>query len=333
MLRPTALCVLIGLPLAALAAEPDVPSAAPPAAVADEAAPATEPAGESSADGNLLDRTRRGLRGGTEWAVREVDSWFGDRPFEQGGRVAGRIALRALWRQDQGADWLARFGIRVNLPNLRERGGYLFVGRDNEQEVVSDRPNAFKRDQLLLEETQDQQSFFAGLGAQLADAIALRAGFRGGLKPYAQARYQKVWQFGERSQLEFKETLFWTVNDGFGSTASGVYDFVPRPDLTLRWQSAATWTENNVGVQWGSSVGAYWRVGPLRQLSVEGLVNGQSGLGIGVNEYGVRARWEQPVYREWLTVEVVLGYFWPQASEFTPRTTALAIGAGVQMRF
>jgi hypothetical protein len=327
MLRPTALCVLIGLSIAGPAAAAEAQSKAVEPTESGQGAQAPDD------DGNVLDKTRRGLHDGTEYVVREVDSWFGKRPFEEGGRVAGRVALRALWRQDQGVDWLGRFGIRVNLPNLRDRGGFLFVGRDNEQEVVSDRPEAFKRNQLLIEETRDQQSFFAGLGAQLADAVALRAGFRGGLKPYAQARYEKLWHFGERSQLDFKETLFWTLNDGFGSTTSLVYDFAPRPDLTLRWQNAATWTENNVGVQWGTSIGAYWSLGSLRQFSVEGLVNGQSGLDIGVTEYGVRTRWEQPVYRDWLTAELIVGYFWPQASEFTPRTTAWALGAGVTMRF
>ena len=337
MLRPIAFSVLIGLPLATLGATPMPQEPAPQATEAQQPAsespPEGEPAAASSAeDDNLLDKTRREVRYGTEWVVRYIDGWFGDKPFEEGGKLAGRIGLRTTWRQDQGIDWLTRFAIRVDPPNLREKA-YLFIGRDNEKEVVSDRPEPFTRRQQLLPETRDEQSFFAGLGAQLADAVSLRAGFRGGPKPYAQARYLKFWEFSDRSQLEFRQTLFWTLDDGLGSTASFVYDRLVGPSLTLRWQSAATWTQDNVGVQWGSTAGAYRSFGFQRQLSVEGLVNGQSGIDIGVTEYGIRTRWEQPLYRDWLLIEVIVGYFWPQTSEFTSRTTAWAFGAGVQMRF
>jgi hypothetical protein len=77
----------------------------------------------------------------------------------------------------------------------------------------------------------------------------------------------------------------------------------------------------------------YRSFGFQRQFSLEALVNGESGLGVGVVEYGVRARWEQSVYRDWLLLEVILGHFWPRADEYSPRTSAWAAGAGLQMRF
>jgi hypothetical protein len=335
LLRPIAWIVLVGLSTPVVGADVDTPepaaAEAPPSIGA--APPGRPPAPNGGDDDNLLDTSRHELREATEWAVRTVDSWFGDLPFEQGGRVAGRIRLGTLWREDDGFDWLTRFSVRVNLPNLRAQGGYLFVGRDNERELVSDRPEAFTRRELLLQETRDDQSFFAGVGAQLADAIALRAGFRGGLKPYTQARYRKIWSLGARNQLEFKETLFWTLDDGFGSTTLLVFDHLLGPLHALRWQSAATWTQDNVGIQWGSTAGWYRSFGPQRQLSVEALVNGQTGIGIGVNEYGVRTRWEQPVYRDWLLAELNVGYFWPQSSELSPRTSTWALGVGLQMLF
>jgi hypothetical protein len=197
MLRPIALAVLIGLPSAAFGATPPLPESSPVTAEAppsDSERPADQQAAAADAgDNNVLDTTRGYVRGATEWVVRSVDSWFGEKSFEQGGRVAGRIGLSTLWRQDEGFDWLTRFAVRVHLPNLEDKGGFLFVGRDNEKEVVSDRPDTFTRRETLRQETRDDQSFFAGVGAQIADVFALRAGFRGGLKPYAQARYQKLW--------------------------------------------------------------------------------------------------------------------------------------------
>jgi hypothetical protein len=335
MLRPIALAVLIGLPSAAFGATPLPPEPVLPAADAaqSEAERAAEQPAAGAEDDNVLDTTRGYVRGATEWVVRGVDSWFGDKPFERGGRVAGRIGLGTLWRQDEGFDWLTRFAVRVRLPNLEDKGGFLFVGRDNEKEVVSDRPDTFTRRETLRQETRDDQSFFAGLGAQVADVLAFRAGFRGGLKPYAQARYQNLWELGQRNEIEFRETLFWTVDDGFGSTTALNFGHMVDPSLAVRWQSAATWSQETDGVAWGSSLGLYKGFGLQRQLTLEALVSGETGGDSEVSEYGVRTKWEQPIYKDWLLAEVILGYFWPRKDSVTERGRSWALGAGIQMRF
>jgi hypothetical protein len=281
---------------------------------------------------SALGATREFLRDTTEWVARRVDGWFGDKPFEQGGRVAGRVGLGALWRQDEGNDWLTRFAVRLDLPNIRE-AGFLFLGRDNEREVVSDRPEAFTRRQQLLQETREDQAFFAGLGAQVLDVVSLRAGLRSGVKPFVQARYRKDWDFGAHGSIEFRETVFWTLDDRFGSTTALNYGVELAPALVLRWQSAGTVAQESEGLEWASSVGLYRRFGDLRQLSLELLVNGQSGLDVDVGEYGWRARWEQPVHRDWLLGELILGHFWPRRNAISERGRAWAVGANLQLRF
>ncbi len=336
MVRPIALAVLIGLSTAASGAAPAAPDEAPRAAdmpaLGQSAADDPAPGDGYTESRNVLDTTRDYVHGAVDWAAREVDSWFGDKPFEQGGRVAGAIGLSFLWRQDEGIDWLTRFRVRLNLPNVRDKA-YFFIGRDNEREVITDRPDGFTRREQLREETRDDQSFFAGLGTQLGDLISLRAGFRGGLKPYAQARYRKLWDLGERNEAEFKETIFWTRDDGFGSTTALYFEHLLGPALALRWQAAATWAQETEGVEWGSSIGAYKGFGQQRQLSVEALVSGETGGDAEVSEYGVRTRWEQPIYKDWLLTELILGYFWPRRNSITERGRTWAVGAGLQMRF
>lgn len=297
--------------------------------VADSAADAPSTAADAD---NLLDKTRRYVYEATEWAARTVDSWFGDRPFEEGGRVAGAIVLSFLWRQDEGIDWLTRFRVRVNLPNVRDKA-YLFVGRDNERELVTDRPDGFTRRETLQQETRDDQSFFAGLGRQMSDQISLRAGFRGGLKPYAQARFDERWELGQRDAIGFRQTVFWTLDDGFGTTGSLDYGHLFSRALALRGQAAATWSQETDGVQWGSSVGLYRDFGFQRQLALEALVGGETGGEAEVSEYGLRTRWQQPVYKDWLLTELILGYFWPRKDSVTERGRTWAVGAGIQMRF
>jgi hypothetical protein len=91
----------------------------------------------------VIESARSSVRSTAEWLARGVDSWFGDRPFEEGGSVTdGRLSLSILRRQRENADIDLRFNARFRLPNLEQRI-YLFIGRDNPREVIADRPGSF----------------------------------------------------------------------------------------------------------------------------------------------------------------------------------------------
>ena len=296
-------------------------------ALAESEPPPTEDAG-------VLERTRETLRTTTESFARGLDSWFGDKPFDRDGRVSdGRFGLRTTWRQDRQFNFTLRFNARLDLPNLREYA-FLFIGRDNERELVTGRPVAFSRqEQLLAESARQDQSFFAGFGLTVLDAIELRAGIRRGYRPYTQARYRHAWTLTERDRIDFRETVFWTVSDGFGSTTAVSTEHAYSPALALRWLNAATLSQKTDGVAWSSSLGLFRGFGADRVLSAEALINGETGRDVDVSEYGVRTKWQQPVYRNWLIGEFIVGYFWPRQDAQTERGRTWAFGVGAQMRF
>jgi hypothetical protein len=294
-----------------------------------EAAPVDAPA-TSGVD--MLETGRARVRDTTERVARGIDGWFGHVPPDGSPRVvSGAIGLRTLWRQDAGWDLAGRFNARVDLPNLRDRA-YLLIGRENERDLVRDRPDAFNRQEQLLQERPGDRQFFVGLGLRVRDAIELRTGIRGGYKVYTQARLSHLWQLGERDRIEFRETLFWTIVDGVGSTTVLNYDHTFSRTLALRWLTAGTISQKSDGFGWWSSMGLYKVFGDLRLLSLEALVNGRPSR-VNVSEYGLRLRWEQPLYSDWLLGEFVVGHFWPREETFTERGRSWAAGFGVVMRF
>jgi len=103
--------------------------------------------------------------------------------------------------------------------------------------------------------------------------------------------------------------------------------------LASRWLSAATLTQKSRKFEWHSSLGAYRLFGEQRVLSLEALVTGRQGSGVGATDYGLQTRWEQPVHREWLLASVVVGHFWPRPDAASPRGRAWALGGGLKMRF
>ena len=282
--------------------------------------------------GVAIESARASVRSTAEWLARGVDSWFGDRPFEDGGKVSdGRASIGLLKREGEKPEFSLRFNARFRLPNV-ERQTYLFVGRDNPRELVSDQPGALSNQERLLAETREDRSFFAGFGRDLSDSVDLRLGFRG-VRPYAQARYRHGWEFGERNLVEFRQTLFWTVQDSFGSTTALSWESAYSPTLAARWLSAATITRDTRKLAWSSILGGYQSFGARRVLSLEALISGEEGTGVGPSDYGVQARWAQPVFEKRLLGEVVVGRFWPRKDVLTARDPVWALGGNLKMEF
>ena len=288
---------------------------------------------EAAQEEGILDTTRSQVRGFSLWLGESVNDWFGDRPFEDGGKVTnGRLGLRNLWRQDEGWDTNVRFRARFDLPNLRDKA-YVFIGRQNERELLTDQSEAFTREQLLLEERRrEDQTGFAGLGVALRKNIDFRVGVRGGLKVFTQARYRKQWALSDQDRIEFRETIFWNNKDKFGSTTALDYEHAFTPKLSLHWQNATTISENTDDFAWGSSLGLFRRYGDDRMLSGEMVVTGETGAQENVDEYGVRMKWTQPVYRDWLIGEFIVGHYWPQRED-RERERSWALGVNLEMRF
>jgi hypothetical protein len=324
-LRRAGLAGVLGASVAGLAVPPCAAQGPPDAA--------TDAATDAAAAAPVLASARQGVRSTTEWLARGVDSWFGDKPFSEGGKVTdGRLSLVLLSRQHEKPDFSVRFNVRLWLPNLEDRA-YLFLGRDDAREAVTDQPDAFSRQQQLPRDNQTTPTAFAGLGWLLQDTLQLRLGLRGGLKPYAHLRYARTWRPDDQHQLDLRETVFWTPDDRLGSTTVLSLERSQSSTLALRWLSSATITRDVGAFAWASKLGAYRSFGTQQLLSAEWLLNGQQGSGVAVTDWGLQLKWEQPVHQDWLLGEVLVGHFWPRAAAPQPRRRAWALGASLKMAF
>lgn len=311
-----------------------LPESQAPVGASTETPGPTEPAGPSLMP-EVLAAARRNAQAGAEWLARGVDSWFGTKPFEEGGAVRdGRLSLVLFKRQDQKADLDLRFSARYRLPNIEQRA-YFFIGRDDAREVQRDTPDGLS-DPLRLQTGggPTQRTLLAGLGLSLQDQIDFRLGLGRRLKPYAQARYSLPWLLAPGHALDFRQTLFWTREDRAGLTTALSLDSRLTPRLALRWLNASTTSQQAQATQWSSSLGLYAELGGRQHLSLEALFNGtsQRGPGVIVSDRGLLAKWERPVYSHWLLAELIAGHFWPLRDASGPRQQAWAVGAGLKMK-
>jgi hypothetical protein len=281
-----------------------------------------------------VESARETVRSAAMWLASGIDSWFGSKPFSDGGNVSdGQVSLNFYTRQDQKADISVPFNARFRLPNV-EAKTYLFTGRDNWQAQLTDKPAAFaNKQQLLQSDSAGSQAFFAGLGRSVSDSIDARVGFRDGLKLFAQGRYRRLWIPSENDELEFSQTIFVTRLDRLGSSTTFSMQHHFLPTLVVRWLNTVTVTQADPDVEWNGSLGVYRSMGRDRLLSLELLASSKQNTGMPLTDYGVQARWEQPVDHDKLIGEFIVGHFWPQSTVATDRATAWAFGAGLKMRF
>ena len=115
-----------------------------------------QPGKSEDEDVVILEESRKEVREATEWAARRVDSWFGNIPFEEGGKISkGRIRLRTIWREHDEVDVNLRFRVRMTLPNLQDKS-HVFIGSENERDLVRGRPDTVTEQQRLLRENKSR---------------------------------------------------------------------------------------------------------------------------------------------------------------------------------
>lgn len=316
---------------------------APPAAGAPEAgtqAP-TIPANTrlDDFDGEVdagIEATRRTVRSSAEWLARQVDSWFGDKPFEAERAISnGRFMVGLYHRQHEGSKLKVRFRARFHLPNV-ERFGYIFIGRDDPDEIVADTPDELSRGERPSRiGNPDDGSFFAGLAIGVRKYVDFRIGARRGAHPYAQLRYLRPWRLSARDRIEFSQTVFWVLDDRFGATSVVKLEHTLTPKLALRWISVYTAAQRDRKREWSSSIGAYRSLGEDRLVSLAAVISHHDrDPSITIDEYGLVAKWEHPLRGRRLFGELSLGrYHWDKFDRVPSSGKSWALGYLLKLRF
>lgn len=314
-----------------------------PAWSSDAAAPERSPSADSgdeqtrvapeTAEIEWLEDTREGVYDLSHWLVSGVDSWFGDKPFdESGGRVSGRVFFRVLERQDDGLDTDLRYRLRVDMPNVSERAS-IIIGREDESNLVSGQED-FDRGQLVRSDSQNEDStFFVGLGFLLRENLSFKLGVRSGYKVYAQARFRRTFSVTEASAFDFSQTFFAAVDDGVGLTTGLNYRQLFTDRTALYWRNSFTYSTESNGVEWRVRPEVIHALGQQRELFIDLPTEGETGSSVDVAEYGIRARYRQPVYKDWLFGELIVGHFWPRDEEDPARRESWAVGAALELFF
>lgn len=319
------------------AAENPLRRVAPQSGEIDAANPCREAA---EPDEGALEATRRRLYKTLCGAAVWFDGLFGgDEASAELQNVRGRVELSTQYSEYWGFRARGRLRVRADLPQF-ERRLHAFVGREDEDEFVADRSEGLAlRSQFFEIESEDR--WVAGLGYGLPGSYRQKNDVRVGARVrlddpdvFVQLRHRRNWFLGERSAWRFRETLFYTVQDGFGSTTSVDFDHILNRKLLGRWANVGTYSEATAGVRWRSAVIFYRSLREHRALAQETYVRGETDREVPLREYGLRLVYRRPILgRDWLYGELVGGYGWVREKRHEPRQGSALVGFGIDLLF
>lgn len=285
----------------------------------------------------VIDETRRKLEETVCGAALWFDSLFGEGDVRAARSTHGRVEVVASHSDFEGWDTRVRFNANIRVPSLEDRLS-VFVGRDNEQDFLRDRrEGAGLRSQFPRVDGQD--NWLAGLGYSLPEAYRLkfdvRAGAHGLSHPtaFVQARLGYTPYADDRNLVHLRGTPFVNTFDGLGFTLSLDMDHVIGETLLLRWSDIGTVSQESAGVDWRSALILYQNLRRQRALGYELFIRGATRAPEPIGEYGARTIYRQPLLRERLIGELILGYSWPRNDPTLPRDGSFAVSLGLTLPF
>ncbi len=269
---------------------------------------------------------------------RWFDHLFGDRyEFDEEG-VSGLLTFGAEQTQYDGFSPRLRLRVRAQLPNMSRRWD-LLLGRVDEEAYVSDTQGqdaTFYNPGIV--NRSDDPGWLLGLGhrgKQLKSGWDYSLGVRLHFppNPYVKAQWYFNHDFTEQTDLRFRQTFFWRLDDGFGTTSRGDIAYAIRPQDVLRWEGIATIHEETEGVEWYAGQTWYHLFSNRAAISLLAFANGETGNDVPLQDYGFRMIWRKPWTRDWIYLSIGPSVTWPRQNLDEKREMSLGFGLWVEMEF
>lgn len=285
----------------------------------------------------LQEKSQEVIYGISCHSFRWFDSLFGKSKDFPEEKVNGLLLLGFEYREYDGFDPRARFRVRAPLPNLTSRWD-LIVGRDNEEEFVSDTaPSAGTLYNPGLSRDEDNE-WLLGLGNRKKNrrrGLDYSVGLRLGAPPniYGKVQYYYNKQYTEKTDLAFRQTLFWRTDEGLGTTTRANLVHQLSFQNVLRWEAVATVSEDTQGMKWYGAQTWYHQLKGKNAISLQAFARGETDEEVPLRDYGLNLIWRQPFTRDWMFLSMGPNITWPRELESEKRELSLGFALWIEMEF
>lgn len=319
---------------------PKQPAEPDPAGDSQATAESTEPTDECDwdlKDQPLQEQTQELVYGVSCHSFRWLDHLFGEELDFPENEVNGIWLLGFDYREYDQFDFRGRFRVRASLPNISKKWDVI-AGRENEDEFVSDTAPA---EQTLFNpglSRDNDNEWLLGLGHRptnrrrgLDYSLGLRLGSPSSLYGKVQYFYNK--QYTEKTDLRFRQTLFWRTDEGLGTTSRANLVHQANLQNVIRWEGVATVSEDVDGMKWYAAQTWYHQLHGKNAISLQAFMRGETDEEVPLRDYGLNLIWRQPFTRDWMFLSMGPNITWPRTFESEERELSLGFSLWVEMEF
>lgn len=287
-----------------------------------------------------FDRAHESLHGLVWKTARTVDGWMGPPLADDVYQLAsGSVSAAVLWDEFHGFDARARFNVDVPLPRINERL-HLFVGRYDPDEYVTERRDTLGVIPAPGSDGGEMDETLAGLlyRRDRKDGTSLSGSVGGSVRsgnpdPYAKVSYEIRRPFFDDTLATVRETVFYRVSEGFGSTTRVDLEHVLNPLWHLRWTTSGTISEKSEGVRGFSTITGTRALTGRRALVVRAGVHGETAAEVPLRDFGLKVAYRTSMIRPWFVHELCTSVTWPKHRLSQSRTASLGFGVGCEVYF
>ena len=267
------------------------------------------------------------------------DRLFGDERFVSNGvrSGVGLLGLGVEWSRVDGGEFLSRGRVNYPFPFLRQRLSAILLGGD-EEEIDTDRDSWIRRT-TRPPGGLDDTTYLAGLGYMPYEGtksrLRLRAGIRIGSTPEAllQARYRFRTFIGRDYGVGVSETVFYRTALGPGSTTILDADKALSDRTLVRVTVEGTYHTRVKGLDWGTGLTMYQRVGAEAAMSLTLATEGTRGGAVTPRYAGIRGSYRWPLIRNRLVADVFAGIARARREPGEPWMLSPSVGLVLELTF
>ena len=209
-----------------------------------------------------------------------------------------------------------KFRVRIKLPYLADRADLMFSDEADDDNVEQQ----FDNDKSLTN-GEDGDSFTAAIRFinldQIEEYVDSRIGISGG-DIFSKVRVKLTSDFGTNHRVKFYPSIFYYIDDGFGSRVLLEYDYNYAADkqfkTNISWRNSEAYT----GQRWRSGLYHLHRLDRFRATSLGLVVRGESRgeRGFLIESYTLSFRYRVNAYRNWLFFEAEPFVEWPEEEDY-----------------
>ncbi|MDF1536061.1 MAG: hypothetical protein P1S46_06095 [bacterium] len=247
------------------------------------------------------------------------DNFFGEQ--RSGEEWPGSLVRwRSSFRRDEKEGDLFGSGVSASLrlPKMSQKFRLIITSQDNDL----DAPGHPGEDPFLQDTdpgvTADTKRSAAGLRYDLSDTrrarLHLGAGFRltDTVEPYVRLRLRVTEPLSSHTLVRLTPAVVWFRDEGINQSFRIDFDWRLGESALARATEAALWKEVEPGVQWGSALSLFDRLGPTVVAGIEGSAEGNTYPKNDVARYRLVTRIRSNFIRPWLFLEAAPELYWPR---------------------